>query len=369
MNCCFLILNCEYGEYYESINFICYLYIVKRLILPNKYFLFLLLAFYLICVKAYSQKNNDNIETFRIVFYNLENYFDVYVDSTLSYNEFSPMGDLHWTNKKFQEKTKNLYKVFQAISGWKGIVLAGVCEIENKFVLNQLLYNMPLNSREYRYIHYDSHDKRGIDVALIYGKQFKPLHSQVYSILDDHGEEIETRDILYVKGMLTDDTVHVFVNHWTSRYRGLLESSSLRWQFSKLLKSKTDSIQDLIPDAYIIIMGDFNDQPHDKSVKNLTNDSRLHNMVSKAIENNSPGTVKFRSDWYIFDQILVSSSLKNKKNNLSISDDGLMIFDKLFLLEKDVKHLGYKPYRTNLGYKYHGGYSDHLPIYFDLISN
>lgn len=342
---------------------------MKKLNLPKVYSLFLIVLLHLICAKSYSQQIKADNKSFRIVFYNLENYFDVYTDSTLSYNEFSPMGDLHWTNYKFKEKTRNLYKVFQAISGWEGIVLAGVCEIENKFVLNQLLYNTPLNSGDYRYIHYDSHDKRGIDVALIYGKQFKPLYSQVYSILDDNSEEIETRDILYVKGMLSNDTVHVFVNHWTSRYRGLLESNSLRWQFSTLLKSKTDSIQDLIPESYIIIMGDFNDQPHDKSMQNLTSDSSLYNMVSKAIENNSPGTVKFRSDWYIFDQVLVSNSLMSNKNKLSISNDGLKIFDKLFLLEEDVKHLGYKPYRTNIGYRYHGGYSDHLPIYFDLISN
>jgi len=312
---------------------------------------------------------NNKSEKFRIVFYNLENYFDTNVDSTIMYNEFTPQGELHWTKKKFDEKTRNLHKVFQAISTWDGIALAGVCEIENKNALDELLFNTPLNRMEYKYIHFDSHDKRGIDVALIYGNEFIPLHSQVYSILDVFGDVIETRDILYVKGLLKTDTLHIFVNHWTSRYRGLLESVSLRLQFSELLKSKTDSIQDLLPNANIIVMGDFNDQPFDKSLKNLTDESRLVNLESKSIENNSPGTVKFRSDWFIFDQVLISNSLKSGDNNLMISSDGLMVFDKLFLLEKDNKHLGYKPYRTNLGYKYHGGYSDHLPIFFDLIMN
>jgi len=318
-------------------------------------------------VNLLSQSGNGSNTKFRIVFYNLENFFDTYVDSTLSYNEFTPQGDLHWTMNKFKQKAINTYKVFQAISGWDGITLAGVCEVESKSVLNQLLYNTPLNAMSYRYIHYDSPDMRGIDVALIYGKPFKPLHSQVYSIRDDNGLEIGTRDILYVKGLLSDDTIHVFVNHWTSRYRGLLESNSLRYKFSKLLKLKTDSIQDLISNANIIVMGDFNDQSHDKSLIHLTNDYRLINMNPTPIENNSGGTLKFKSDWYIFDHILISNSFKSKENSLMVSDDGLLIFDKLFLLEEDERYLGYKPYRTNLGYKYHGGYSDHLPIYFDLI--
>jgi len=334
---------------------------------PIKRVFIISLFIVLINVNLLSQSAEVSNAQFRIVFYNLENFFDTSVDSTLSYNEFTPEGELHWTLNKFKQKAINTYKVFQALSGWNGITLAGVCEVESKLVLNQLLYKTPLNAMSYRYIHYDSRDKRGIDVALIYGKRFKPLYSQVFSILDDYGIEIETRDILYVKGLLNNDTIHVFVNHWTSRYRGLLESNSLRFKFSELLKSKTDSILELLPDANIIAMGDFNDQPFDKSLRNLTNDSSLFNLVSQPISNNSPGTMKFRSDWFIFDQILVSNSLKSANSNLSISIDGLRIFDKLFLLERDNKHLGFKPYRTNLGYKYHGGYSDHLPIYIDII--
>lgn len=334
---------------------------------PKLFLLVLLKVFILISINSYSQSNELNREKFRVIFYNLENYFDIYVDSTLTYNEFTAQGELYWNKKKFQEKTRNIYKVFQAISSWDGIALAGVCEIENKYVLDQLLYGTPLNDMKYKYIHFDSQDNRGIDVALIYGKEFKPVSSQAYSILDNGGNKIHTRDILYVKGLLKNDTIHVFVNHWTSRYRGLLESNSLRFKFSELLKSKTDSILDVLPDANIIVMGDFNDQPHDKSLQNMTNDSSLFNLVSKPIENNSPGTVKFRADWFIFDQILVSKSLKNGSGNLMISNEGLKVFDALFLLEKDSKHLGYKPYRSNLGYKYHGGFSDHLPICFDLI--
>ncbi len=329
------------------------------------YYLILLVAGLAFGTNLYSQDINSP-EKFRIVFYNLENFFDTSVDTNLLYNEFTPEGELHWTNNKYYQKTKNLYKVFQALSEWEGISIAGVCEIENENVLNNLLYNTPLKHRHYKYIHYNSSDKRGIDVALIYGEQFVPIYSQVFSILDKHKEKIDTRDILYVKGLLITDTVHVFVNHWTSRYRGLLESNDLRMKFSVLLKSKIDSIIDFFPEANIIAMGDFNDQAKDASIDNLTKNNDLFNLKASTLMQNASGTLKYREEWYIFDQILVSQAIL-KGNSLTVSKEGLKIFDKLFVLENDDKYLGYRPYRTNIGFRYHGGYSDHLPIYFDLI--
>lgn len=317
------------------------------------------------CFSQNSKQSPKN--SFRVIFYNLENYFDPYVDSSLSYNEYSYHGDLHWTNNKFTEKTKNLFKVFQALSTWEGIALAGVCEIENKVVLNELLYNTPLKKLSYNFIHYDSKDKRGIDVALIYGNQFEPLFSMPFSIFDKQNARIPSRDILYVKGLLGSDTLHVFVNHWTSRYRGLLESNALRLQFSSLLKLKTDSLFNLNPNANILIMGDFNDQPQDESMIRLTTNSKLQNLVPIPIKNISVGTVKFRSVWFIFDQILVSNSIIQGKNKLMINNQGVKIFDEDFLLENDNKYLGVKPFRTNIGFTYHGGYSDHLPIFLDII--
>lgn len=315
-------------------------------------------------VNALSQ-NTGAQESFRIVFYNLENYFDASIDSSLKYNEFTQEGDMRWTNSKFHKKARSLSKVFQALSTWDGVALAGVCEIENQAALDNLLYNTPLKSMHYKYVHFDSHDKRGIDVALIYGEQFIPIYSSVFSIVNEHDERIDTRDILYVKGFLESDTIHVFVNHWTSRYRGLLESNALRMDFSELLKSKTDSILKLFPDANIIAMGDFNDQPKDASIKNLTTDGKLTGLPASSLMNNVSGTMKYKEEWYIFDQILVSESLLNG-NGLRVNKEGLRIFDMPFVLEDDSKYLGNKPFRTNLGFKYHGGYSDHLPVFLDL---
>ena len=323
----------------------------------------------LVCSLAFqvdaSAQNNGAPDSFRLVFYNLENYFDATIDSSLSYNEFTPNGEMHWTNSKFHKKARSLSKVFQALSTWEGITLAGVCEIENEAALDNLLYNTPLKGMHYKYVHFNSHDKRGIDVALIYGEQFMPLYSSVFSIVNKQGEQIDTRDILYVKGFLEFDTIHVFVNHWTSRYRGLLESSALRMAFSELLKSKTDSILELFPEANIIAMGDFNDQPKDASIKNLTTDGKLTGLPASPLMNNVSGTMKYKEEWYIFDQIFVSKSLFDG-NSLRVSNEGLIIFDMPFVLEEDTKYLGHKPFRTNIGYKYNGGYSDHLPVFFDL---
>jgi endonuclease/exonuclease/phosphatase family metal-dependent hydrolase len=217
----------------------------------------------------------------------------------------------------------------------------------------------------YKYVHFNSHDKRGIDVALIYGEQFTPFYSSIFSIVNEHGEQINTRDILYVKGFLGADTIHIFVNHWTSRYRGLLESNALRMAFSELLKSKTDSILELFPDANIIVMGDFNDQPKDESIKNLTTDGKLIGLVATPLMNNVSGTMKYKEEWYIFDQIFVTKSLLSS-SGIGVNNEGLRIFDIPFILEEDTKYLGNKPYRTNLGFRYHGGFSDHLPIFLDL---
>ena len=359
---------CEYGEISNAFDLNWYLYEVKIIALNMRFIFTTLIVVVIFQNTCFSQNSLQEVkDSFRVIFYNLENYFDPYVDSSLSYNEYSYHGDLHWTNKKFTEKTKNIYKVFQALSTWEGIAIAGVCEIENKVVLNELLYNTPLKKMSYNYIHYDSKDKRGIDVALIYGNQFKPLFSKPFSIVDKQNVRIPTRDILYVKGLLGNDTLHVFVNHWTSRYRGLLESNALRLQFSYLLKSKTDSLFNLNPNANILIMGDFNDQPHDESIIRLTTNSKLQNLVPNPSNNISLGTMKFRSVWFIFDQILVSNAIIQGKGNLMINNQGVKIFDQNFLLENDKKYLGTKPFRTNIGYTYHGGYSDHLPVFLDLF--
>lgn len=316
-------------------------------------------------------ESTDNSHNhYRIMFYNVENYFDAIIDSSLVYNEFTPLGELHWTISKYEKKRNNIYKVIKAVGGWTPVTIIGLAEVENEFVVSDLINSTPLAKDGYKYIHYESKDFRGIDVALIYkSSSFHLLYSTKIKIQDPKNPEFTTRDILYVVGMLDTDTIHVFVNHWTSRYRGYLESEPLRMLASERLKTITDSICAMNKKANIILLGDFNDNPQNRSIQILTNNSAYRFNNLDLINSNSgvTGTLKFKGNWLGFDQILVTNSLLNGINGLQITTDA-KIFDADFLLETDTKYLGLKTYRTNIGFKYHGGFSDHLPIYVDLIS-
>ncbi len=168
---------------------------------------------------------------------------------------------------------------------------------------------------------------------------------------------------------MSTDTIHLFYNHWTSRYRGLLESKEYRQIAAMRLKQSIDSIAMINPDANILCMGDFNDNPTDESIRYLIDDAsgvlKQLNLVNS--NKDVKGTLKYQGNWSYFDQAIVSESLTVSDNGLYIKDNETTIFDAGFLLEKDEKFLGVKPYRTNIGFKYNGGVSDHLPIYVDVL--
>jgi len=305
------------------------------------------------------------------MFYNVENYFDAERDSTLSYNEFTPEGNLHWTKKKYIKKRNNIYKVIKAVGGWNSVTLIGLVEIENKYVIDDLVNNTPLSQSGYSYVHYESNDFRGIDVALLYkASEFTLLYSQKVVIHDPDNPDFTTRDLLYVKGLLDEDTLHVIVNHWTSRYRGYLESEPLRILASRTVTRLTDSICSVNTNANILLMGDFNDNPDNRSIKLLIDESTCGFNSIELVNNNSlvDGTLKYKSNWSRFDQVIVSGSLLSKTNGIMCKTPG-HVFDADFLLEPDTKYFGLKTNRTNIGFKYHGGFSDHLPIYIDLVFN
>lgn len=328
-------------------------------------FFFALLPF--VCYSQIEDGENSDYQ-YRIMFYNVENYFDANYDSSRTYNEFTPNGDLHWTNSKYIKKRNNIYKVIKAVGGWRPVTLIGLAEIENEFVISDLIRSTPLAKEGYKYVHYESDDFRGIDVALIYrNESFSLLHSARVVIRDPENPDFTTRDMLYVVGLLGADTLHVIVNHWTSRYRGYLESEPLRMLASRKLKSLTDSICAGNENANIILMGDFNDNPENKSIQLLTNPTvcRLDNLELISSNSAVTGTLKYRSNWLDFDQVLVTNSLLVGTNGLRCSPHA-QIFDADFLLEPDINYLGLKTNRTNIGFKYHGGFSDHLPIYLDI---
>ena len=322
--------------------------------------------------------SSENKNRFRIVFYNVENLFDIYNDSLTNDDEFTPEGIRSWNNHRFYKKLNNIYKVIVGIGKWEPPSVVGLCEIENRFVLNKLIYKTPLKNLDYKIIHEESPDWRGIDVALLYRQdKFEPLYFETINIRFPFDTSKRTRDILYVKGLIADnDTIHLFVNHWPSRYGGYLASKPKREFVASVLKNKTDSVFKTNRLANILIMGDFNDDPADESLtiflkaksdtSELVNPG-LFNLMSVYKKEWKAGTLKYKENWNVFDQIIVSDALLFGSNNLIISPERAKIYNADFLFEEDSKYLGKKPFRTYTGAKYNDGYSDHLPVFVDVL--
>jgi len=327
-----------------------------------------------------SQSDYSKIQSpaYRIVFYNVENLFDTKDDPLTADEEFLPESDRHWDNTKLYRKLNNIYKVLIGIGEWDPPAIVGLCEVENRFVLNQLVYNTPLEQFDYKIIHYDSPDRRGIDVALLYrNSRFKPDTSYPILISFPSNPDLKTRDILYVKGTIGESsTIHILVNHWPSRYGGYMVSELKRQYVARVLKQTTDSIIKTDNEARVIILGDFNDGPLEQSIGRDLNaridtinlqDHFLYNLMSSTFQDSKYGTLKFRENWETFDQVIVSGSLLKKNNGLQVSAEGGRVYSPDHLLTEDEKYLGVKPFRTYIGMKYSGGYSDHLPVVIDLI--
>lgn len=338
--------------------------------LKPKSTLFLILLF--VSVPVFSQGLD-----FRVMFYNVENFFDCKRDSSVNDADFTPDGAYHWTWKRFETKKNNIAKAIAAAGGLHGAAIVGLCEIENREVLSSLVYHSPLKGAGYRTIHYDSPDSRGIDTALLYDPEvFSPLSSSPIRVSfsgEDAGQT--TRDILYVKGMLgSKDTLHVFVCHAPSRRGGELASRHKRLRFASVLKTVCDSIMQSVPDAKIMVMGDFNDFPSSISLSDVlgaetswqkVENGKLYNMMS-VLEKDGLGSYKYQGEWNMLDQIIVSAPLLDGAG-LRVKDKA-RIFSASFLLEDDSRYFGDKPRRTYLGPRYLGGFSDHLPVYVDLTA-
>lgn len=317
----------------------------------------------------------------RLMFYNTENLFDTF-DDTLKIDEsFLPTGDHYWTPRKYYKKINNISKVITAIGQWELPEIIGLCEIENRRVLEDLTKKTALKKIKYRIIHKESPDRRGIDVGLLYRPdKFFPITYKAIRVKFPFDANKPTRDILYVKGTnIYKDTLHIFINHWPSRWGGQTETDRKRQFAASVLRGKVDSIFSAEKNPYIIIMGDLNDYPTNNSVVKVLkaktgftkNDNfspkKLYNLAWYLQEVKNQGSHKHKGEWGVLDQIIVSGSLLNKNNKLYTSPDNAHIFNAPFLLEQDNNYTGQKPFRTYIGFKFHDGYSDHLPVYIDLF--
>lgn len=338
----------------------------------------LLHFFYIINLSGQSNKHILEKKRFsRIMFYNVENLFDNQNDSTTNDDEFLPNGLKHWTKKKYEKKINNIASTIIGVGGWDPPEIIGLCEIENRKVLSDLCNHTGLRNLGYRIIHKESPDKRGIDVAMIYlKKQFKPLNYKTINISYPFSPTSKTRDILYVKGLLKKtDTIHVFINHWPSRWGGQLESERKRLFVAKTLENEIDSLFKVNSSSKIIILGDLNDYPHNKSLTtNLMAKTTFNNLIKNELYNLSAhiekrqktGSHKREGEWGVLDQIIVSGSLLISKSGIKTSINNAYIYDAPHLLVKDETYSGSKCFRTYQGYKYIGGFSDHLPVFIDL---
>jgi hypothetical protein len=310
-----------------------------------------------------------------IGFYNLENLFDTLDTPDKDDAEFLPDGGNQYNSFVYYDKLKNLSRVISELGTENtpdGVALLGVAEIENRSVLEDLALQPALKSRNYKIVHEESPDGRGVDVALLYNpKYFRELSHRAIPVelKNDDGKSYFTRDILYVKGIFGGtDTLHVFVNHWPSR-RGGTSSIPKRNYAASLCRKVVDSIFAYNPNAKIFITGDLNDDPVNPSVKDVLKAKGKLKDVSKGELYNpmwekyktGDGTLTWDGSWNLFDQTIVSYGFLNK------DQDGWFfhkaeVFRRAYLLNKEGQYKG-SPFRCYSFGSYTGGFSDHLPVF------
>ncbi len=314
------------------------------------------------------------LEELNILFYNTENFFDV-VDDTLTHDEeFLPEGSRFWSLKRFEKKRNDIAKVIIASCGYHVPAIVGLAEIENRYVLEALTGDGPLASFHYRIIHKESPDERGIDVALLYRPDVvRPFIYTYLPLKDEHGQIMLTREILYAGfNTASGDTLHVFFNHWPSRYSGQAETEPQRMIAALTLRQYLDGLLKTDKSPSIVIMGDFNDQPQNRSLAEVLEakagdkSGKPGEIINLSVHWRPAGTLKFRQSWQIFDQILVSGFLLDHDRLYTKAGWATIVWND-FLLEPDPNFKGKRPFRTYQGYRYHHGISDHLPVRLKLI--
>lgn len=306
---------------------------------------------------------------FRIVEYNCENLFDTVHDAGKDDVAFLPSAPRKWNGRKFWQKLNNLSKAIVACGEGMLPDVVALCEIENDSCLHALTRRSPLRRAGYDYVMADSPDRRGIDVAFLYQPgAFRLLSNHSYRIPQHlNGDTRPTRDILHVTGMVrTLDTLDVFVCHMPSR----LGSERFRLYAASILKEKVDSVTAVRKHPMIIIAGDFNDEPENLSLRHLSKDFIVltNKVKGKFHPHEVEGTYYYKGIWHRFDHFLVNKTWYEKRSGFRPADSGQAhILDFPFLLEEDQTFSRKRPYAFLKGYRYNGGYSDHLPVSIDFL--
>lgn len=340
------------------------------------YCLFFFFTAFFFCLQI-SRAQEKQYKTGCVAFYNLENLYDTINDPEKNDDEFTPEGTAKWVSKRYFEKLDHLAYVISQIGDEYvkgGPVVMGVSEVENKNVVEDLINRPALKASGYGIVHYDSPDLRGVDVAFIYQKQhFTVTGSKNVKLSLPSLPDWKTRDQLVVAGLFDGEQMYFIVNHWPSRRGGEKRSAALRIAAANLTKSIVDSIHRIDSVAKIIIMGDFNDDPVNKSIKNhlmAKGDKKdvaaeeLFNPMFKMFKKYGLGSLAYRDNWNLFDQIIVSGALLGADKS-TYKFLQAKVFNRNFLTQKEGNFSGY-PFRTYVGGNYLGGYSDHFPVYIFL---
>ncbi|NCI47166.1 endonuclease/exonuclease/phosphatase family protein [Sediminibacterium soli] len=313
-----------------------------------------------------------------VAFYNLENLYDTVDNALVNDDEFTPAGAKKYTSAIYRDKLQKLATVISRIGrdiSPDGPVLLGVAEIENDTVLQDLVQHPLLHARRYQVIHFDSKDARGVDVGLLYqAVYFRPVYAaRLFVALPGNSKEAAyTRDILYVKGWLSGEMIHLYVNHWPSRRGGQERSAPARAAAASVCRDHARNILHSDPHAKIILMGDLNDDPDSPSIVQVLGAKGNKEEVTPAAWFNpwlepyqkGLGTLANRDSWGLFDQILLSHAWLNPGDS-SYFFHHAAIFAEPFMKEDRGRFRGY-PMRTWDGNLYRGGYSDHFPTFVVL---
>lgn len=339
---------------------------MKKLVLITGLFA-LLIAF------SFAQK------PYKVVFYNLENFFDTINDPEVKDDEFTPEGPKKWNSAKYYQKLANTERVFFDIAAINKDypVVIGVSEVENRNVLEDIVATKKLAPANYRIAHFDSPEARGVDVAFLYRPDVfkmegqRPVKTVIPSLPD-----FKTRDILTMWGTIENEPFFFMVAHWPSRLGGQEASEFKRIAVGKQMRQIADSVLSINPNTKIVAMGDFNDDPTDKSItqgfgaklklKDLGKGD-YYNPYGEMLKAGY-GTLAYGDAWNIFDNIIVSDNLVQggtgdlKLQQAPGSKFYGNIFKQHYMIQKEGQYKGY-PLRTYVGNSFQGGFSDHFPVY------
>lgn len=323
-----------------------------------------LLGFFLFPLQA----QEEEPVLFQVMSYNVENCFDTADNPDVADEEFLPSGERYWTEGRYYRKLQHIAQVIQSAGGWNTPALVGLCEVENDSVMHHLLTRTSLRQLDYRYCITHGQDRRGINVALLYQRdQFRWLGAEEIEITLPQKER-PTRNILHVWGEIqTSDTVDVFVCHMPSRSGGEIASRPKRLLAANRLRACVDSVLSMRTTPQCLIMGDFNDMPEDESllVQLRAQAFPMDEFVSDQLYNLfyfGKGSYKYKGEWNQLDHFIVNGLLLDKKHSMHLQENGNIIYKPGFLLTEDKTGRGMRPFRTYYGFKYEGGYSDHLPL-------